>query len=1338
MSADPDAFGASSRFPNSELWRSRLPVALLRGVALLGPQGALGGEASDDGSDGANGLELGNQQVVLLANILGPGCGPPSWLAPVLFPGGLPVLSTSVTSESNDGHHIPVHPPPSRRFSTVVTDNNVSRIYVAALVVYVRIGRDCTHDTSTDDEKTDDVWMPLVIGAWSFLPEILSPTFVDTLVAFCESAGLTDCSSMTNDSMVAACARFAQLCGWLVFEVPAPPCGCSIVLHWDSCLSHGSKRRTMLCVGRSPPGGFPHSHVPLQSVITCLDVRATLLVVKLLLLEHKVVFVSSSANRLVSVCEAFATILLYPVVWRHSYNPLVLDSDYLNLPWPFLFGLLRPVLDTGHDGMPDVAGWLETSTLEVSDPREFTIIDLDMGDVLPCPGTDDLPSLPEALESSLRFGLTSIRVWGDAVLDLGDDDNDSDDTAAFPCCPADSQWTGTRTALPPLHVIDENFNLVVQHLFHCFTSSLLEHVASFAQNDIFPKDDFVAFHEEQAQPFYRSFVLTSAFVDYLRLRALYNPAQTPCEGCLVARRGAKEAAGTGAHGATGGRVAVSTHVPSNVDGESWRRMISMAHASVEDDDVKTSPFDEPEPNLPPPSGFAIQWRNAVKEKEDSAEPEQLDTATVVDGTHCEAFSASTVAAAALAVCGRSVNRVDTTKVVDMDSVQIHLLFRDVRDAEGQSSPLDLRAVSTTSRLLGSYSASASAPHEVDVKDRSDSDTSARNIFQALSNAISLEARRRATAHARVAVRVWARELLADISRSATSRDWNPRSVSATVCACLAEKAGARAVDLVRIYFEGCHRPALMPITRLMALLMKSCSIKLNEVLNGLSRDSVAQIFGKKIVGLLNLIPAECLSARDCQDRQTRPLRENAPQGSALSDADLAKTGSSLAVFVAGSNSQRRDPRESKGSNSSCQDDDPWGVVILPFGGSADDGVLNNARLCKQSTRPPVLLSIEILRAAIAVTVDAHQGRWSRCGSFVTRESTSVIDEAGGSSPLRQGIEKATWAVHALPESLNNLLSELQVESLHSSLRALNSEGRLCFWLNCLNAGILIALLCMPEDRGPLDGFISWSNFLRDAKLHVFGKVFSLFEIEHVLLRVFECPPQISRSNATAQWQKLFQCVKASAGSQKEALCRQVGLTSMVPNVSFGVHYPIRSRMPALRIYHPEVVRAQLILNCAHLLMANLHIDVQRKTVEVPGIVRWYAAELGGSSPCEILNFVHQALSSVPWAIEQIRAFASSLSRPAETSGMGLGVADAALDTKEAIALVEMMQHQMYAGPCVRGFVGSVGVRVAFSEPLNWEPSVEGIVSPVFFRELDALLMAKEIDAKPDESKAVAC
>ena len=290
--------------------------------------------------------------VRTLAQLLAPGAKPVEGLAAILFPSGLPARPLA--------------------FSTVMTDSFTHRTYVGVQISY-RQG-------------------PLATCAWSHLPEVASPNFLKLM--------LTVHSCLEDPSDEASAATFARIWGWLVHEVPAPPPGTALILH-------GLGEPSVCAVAR-PPCGLPAIYVPssLQLLLTRLSVSALLLVVRLLLLEQKVLFVSSSVAFLTTACEVFSSILLFPLAWVHCYNPLLPSMDYLATPPPFLFGCLRDIFL--KDGFADSHDLLSSEILAQED-RDFSVFDLDTGDVHPAEcELSELPELPEAAQSRLRF---SVAYW---------------------------------------------------------------------------------------------------------------------------------------------------------------------------------------------------------------------------------------------------------------------------------------------------------------------------------------------------------------------------------------------------------------------------------------------------------------------------------------------------------------------------------------------------------------------------------------------------------------------------------------------------------------------------------------------------------------------------------------------------------------------------------------------------------------------------------------------------------------------------------------------------------------------------------------------------------------
>ena len=427
--------------PLPELWRHRTPSSLVNGVALLG----------DDGG------------VRTLAELLAPGAKAVDGIAEILFPSGLPARPLA--------------------FSTMITDSFTHRTYVT--VVSHRQG-------------------PLATCAWSHLPEVASPTFLNLMrtVHGC----LEDPDDETNAT------AFARIWGWLVHEVPAPPPGTSLILHG---LATGAIRAV-----QRPACGLPAVYVPtsLQLLLTRLSVSDLLLVVRLLLLEQKVLFVSSSVALLTSACEAFSSILLFPLAWVHCYNPLLPSMDYLATPPPFLFGCLRDIFL--KESFADSHDLLSSEIL--SGDRDFSIFDLDTGDVYPDESEiPDLPGLPDAAQSRLRCSITELRSKFEAFQDL---------------------W--------PEGTSSESFEESVQKIFLTFTCDLLgdvpgslgpscEVATAASVHESFQEVQFLSNVCSKDKPFFQSFVQTSAFLDYLQTLHLFGSSKSPLAEAVQGLQGTR-------------------------------------------------------------------------------------------------------------------------------------------------------------------------------------------------------------------------------------------------------------------------------------------------------------------------------------------------------------------------------------------------------------------------------------------------------------------------------------------------------------------------------------------------------------------------------------------------------------------------------------------------------------------------------------------------------------------------------------------------------------------------------------------------------------------------------
>ncbi|XP_012270875.1 uncharacterized protein LOC105694607 isoform X2 [Orussus abietinus] len=111
-----------------------------------------------------------------------------------------------------------------------------------------------------------------------------------------------------------------------------------------------------------------------------------------LLLERKVVLLSSSLSKLSSCVEALQS-LLYPFVWPHTFIPVLPDipglSEILQAPLPFVIGLLKLKGNVG---------------IEVSAVEDGIVVDIDASKIIHAVG-DESSILPSRLQKGLKSAL---------------------------------------------------------------------------------------------------------------------------------------------------------------------------------------------------------------------------------------------------------------------------------------------------------------------------------------------------------------------------------------------------------------------------------------------------------------------------------------------------------------------------------------------------------------------------------------------------------------------------------------------------------------------------------------------------------------------------------------------------------------------------------------------------------------------------------------------------------------------------------------------------------------------------------------------------------------------
>ncbi|CAE8684103.1 unnamed protein product, partial [Polarella glacialis] len=267
---------------------------------------------------------------------------------------------------------------------------------------------------------------------------------------------------------------------------------------------------------------------------------------------------------------------------------------------------------------------------------------------------------------------------------------------------------------------------------------------------------------------------------------------------------------------------------------------------------------------------------------------------------------------------------------------------------------------------------------------------------------------------------------------------------------------------------------------------------------------------------------------------------------------------------------------------------------------------------------------------------------------------------------------ASAAAAAMVLDLRRHFCELQA---FDKISELSHEERLAFWLNVLNAATL-AWLCLTDSQSlhsNLFPMTTWIGFLHRCQVCVGGLDFSLFEIEHSVLR--------SMSSAPSKFGWFLQQASKvlRAGDPRGPMC----LEEAAPEVSFGISYPIRAGCPPLRVYRAEAVKPQLLLSCAHYLVSGgLQIEgsPKRKAV-LPPLFRHYHRDFGASSS-ELLEFAQSVLEAMPGALEA----------SARALGGRVSSADAALaaEAPRLAIQLESLRESVESSPPPEGGTSPVG------------------------------------------------
>lgn len=297
----------------------------------------------------------------------------------------------------------------------------------------------------------------------------------------------------------------------------------------------------------------------------------------------------------------------------------------------------------------------------------------------------------------------------------------------------------------------------------------------------------------------------------------------------------------------------------------------------------------------------------------------------------------------------------------------------------------------------------------------------------------------------------------------------------------------------------------------------------------------------------------------------------------------------------------------------------------------------SATLASLSVSPSLSVSVSPSRSfgprsPLAISPERTSERSRKQGRS---SDPNVLSSTSHLSPTRPRVEAGESEPSPLVAELRRRFGELQ--ACHPA--ELTHEEKLAFWLNVLNASTL-AWLCVVGARNLHSNLFPmhvWSSFLQRSMVNVGGQEFSLFEMEHTILRACSRAPKLG-------W--FLQCQKGFKAGDPKA---EMALAQPAPEVSFGIFYPFRFGCPPLRVFHAGLVCEQLLLNCGQYLVEALAVeDPPRRRVVLPPLLKYYAADFG-SSPSNLVTFAQSTLEAMPEAIDRLSTY-GAVSRRDEMLG----------------------------------------------------------------------------------------
>lgn len=209
-------------------------------------------------------------------------------------------------------------------------------------------------------------------------------------------------------------------------------------------------------------------------------------------------------------------------------------------------------------------------------------------------------------------------------------------------------------------------------------------------------------------------------------------------------------------------------------------------------------------------------------------------------------------------------------------------------------------------------------------------------------------------------------------------------------------------------------------------------------------------------------------------------------------------------------------------------------------------------------------------------------------TLITIKTAVVLQNTQSSNKLVQLSQQFIYAAKTsgVTDSLVQALKNLSYSDLKNNLQS--DEEKKAFWINLYNGFTQLILTKNPEQ------YKSRNKFFKSKQINIAGKIFSLDNIEHGILR---------RSK-----------IKWSLGYFSKWLPNKTEKELRVNEVDYRIHFTLNcgaKSCPPIAFYNPENLNPQMELATKAYLTGEAEYDSLKNTVRLPALMSWFRRDFGG-------------------------------------------------------------------------------------------------------------------------------